>query len=87
MKKNEPLKKSIVKLPLIEEDKKKIDELKEPIKEEEKDLKKKSKPHMIDAWTQTERSDYSIIKNRMLQHQNYANSLLKQHENPLRLKA
>jgi len=37
----------------------------EPIKEEEP--KKKPKPTMIDAWTQTERSDYSVIKSRLLQ--------------------
>ena len=30
--------------------------------------KTKIKPEMIDAWTQTERSDYSIIKSRMLSH-------------------
>jgi len=26
---------------------------------------KKPKPEMIDAWTQTERSDYAIIKSRL----------------------
>ena len=33
------------------------------IKEEE--TKKKPKPEMVDAWTQTERSDYAIIKSRL----------------------
>mmetsp|Transcript_30075 Transcript_30075/g.22337 ORF Transcript_30075/g.22337 Transcript_30075/m.22337 type:complete len:99 (+) Transcript_30075:195-491(+) len=42
---------------------------------------------MVDAWTQTERSDYSIIKSRMLSHQQYAYSLVKQAENPLRMKS
>jgi hypothetical protein len=31
-------------------------------KEEEK---KKPKPEMIDAWTQTDRSDYAMIKSRL----------------------
>ena len=28
-------------------------------------MKKKPKPEMIDAWTQTDRSDYAIIKSRL----------------------
>lgn len=81
-----------VKLPLIEEEKKKgyqMNEIKESKEEEEKDETKtqKVKPDMKDAWTQTERSDYSIIKSWMLNHQQYANSLIKQNENPLRQKA
>ena len=80
-------KKSTLKFPTIDlEEKKK----KEEAKEEEK-TNKKPKPEMVDAWTQTERSDYSIIKSRMLNHQQYANSLAKTTaaptENPLRLKA
>lgn len=44
-------------------------EIKEETIEEEKDVpKKKPKPEMVDAWTQTDRSDYSIIKSRMLSH-------------------
>jgi hypothetical protein len=34
-----------------------------PIKEEE--TKKNPKPEMVDAWTQTDRSDYAIIKSRL----------------------
>ena len=74
----------MIKFPQIEEEKKKKEEIKESIKEEEQ---KKIKPDMVDAWTQTDRSDYSIIKSRMLSHQQYASTLMKQHENPLRLKA
>jgi hypothetical protein len=66
-KRKEDAKKSTVKFPLIEEEKRKPDP-KDPSKEEEKDPKKKPKPDMVDAWTQTERSDYSIIKSRMLSH-------------------
>jgi len=57
-----------VKLPNIEEDKKRkeMKEIKEEAIEEEP---KKKKPEMVDAWTQTERSDYAIIKSRMLSHQ------------------
>lgn len=68
--------KKVLKNSLIEEEKKKsleITEIKEVKEEEEemKDEKKKTtkpKPIMVDAWTQTERSDYSIIKSRMLSH-------------------
>ena len=56
-KKNE---RSMVKFPVIEFDLRKIDS-----KEDSKDPKKKIKPLMIDAWTQTERSDYAIIKSRL----------------------
>lgn len=61
----------------------------ENIEEEKEQPKKKPKPEMVDAWTQTDRSDYSIIKSRMLSHQQYANTLMKQgaDSNPLRLKA
>lgn len=57
-----------MKLPNIEEDKKRkeMKEIKEEAIEEEP---KKKKPEMVDAWTQTERSDYAIIKSRMLSHQ------------------
>ena len=79
-------KKSTLKFPVIEiEEKKK----KEEAKEEEP--KKKTKPDMVDAWTQTDRSDYSIIKSRMMSHQQYANNLAKTNppvlDNPLKLKA
>lgn len=57
------------KRPVIE-----INEIKE-VKEEDEENKDESakkvnkpKPIMVDAWTQTERSDYSIIKSRMLSH-------------------
>ena len=47
-----------------------MNEIKEEAIEEEKEgVKKKPKAEMVDAWTQTERSDYSIIKSRMLNHQ------------------
>lgn len=55
----------MVKFPVIDFDLRKMDN--------KDDGKKKPKPIMIDAWTQTERSDYAIIKSR-LQH----NQLLKQ---------
>jgi hypothetical protein len=57
-----------VKLTNIDDDKKRkeMNEIKEEAIEEEP--KKKPKPEMVDAWTQTERSDYSIIKSRMLNH-------------------
>ena len=42
-----------VKLPNIDLDSKKEEE------------KKKPKPEMIDAWTQTDRSDYAMIKSRL----------------------
>lgn len=42
-----------VKLPNIDLDAKKEEE------------KKKPKPEMIDAWTQTDRSDYAMIKSRL----------------------
>lgn len=64
-------KKSVLKFPSIEDEKKKKDmnEIKEEAQEEEKEApKKKVKPEMKDAWTQTERSDYSIMKSRMLNH-------------------
>lgn len=84
-------KKSAVKFPsLLDEERKKkeMNEIKEEAMEEEKDGgKKKPKAEMVDAWTQTERSDYSIIKSRMLNHQQYANTLIKQPENTLKLKA
>lgn len=82
-------KKSTIKFPVIDlEEKKKKEEAKE-----EEQSKKKPKPDMVDAWTQTDRSDYSIIKSRMLNHQQYANTLAKttnpssSTENSLRLKA
>lgn len=48
---------SMVKFPVIEFDLRKA--------EGKDDSKKKVKPLMIDAWTQTERSDYAIIKSRL----------------------
>ena len=61
-------KKSVVKFPNIEDEIKRKDMLE--IKEEAiEDEPKKKKPDMVDAWTQTERSDYAIIKSRMLSHQ------------------
>lgn len=59
-KKNE---RSVVKFPVIDFELRKKEQP-EPIKEEEP--KKKPKPTMIDAWTQTERSDYSVIKSRLI---------------------
>lgn len=47
----------MVKFPVIEFDLRKA--------EGKEDPKKKVKPLMIDAWTQTERSDYAIIKSRL----------------------
>lgn len=79
----------MIKFPMIEEEKKKkeMNEIKEEAQEEEKEVvNKKPKAIMVDAWTQTERSDYSIIKSRMLNHKQYANSLMKNHENPQRFK-
>lgn len=85
-------KKSAVKFPSLLQDeerkRKEMNEIKEEAMEEEKDGgKKKPKAEMVDAWTQTERSDYSIIKSRMLNHQQYANTLIKQPESTLKLKA
>jgi hypothetical protein len=60
-----------VKFPSLDEEKKRkeMNEIKEEAIEEEKEGgKKKPKAEMVDAWTQTERSDYSIIKSRMLNH-------------------
>jgi hypothetical protein len=45
----------MVKFPIIDFDLRKMDG----------DAKKKPKPEMKDAWTQTERSDYAIIKSRL----------------------
>lgn len=47
----------MVKFPVIDFDLRKL--------ENKDDPKKKPKPVMIDAWTQTERSDYAIIKSRL----------------------
>jgi len=52
--------KSLARLPIIDFDPKRGES---PVKEQES--KKKPKPEMVDAWTQTERSDYSIIKSRL----------------------
>jgi hypothetical protein len=49
----------MVKFPIIDFDLRKMD----PPTEESP--KKKAKPVMIDAWTQTERSDYALIKSRL----------------------
>lgn len=54
--------KSLARLPIIDFDPKR-GERPTPIKEEE--TKKKPKPEMVDAWTQTDRSDYAIIKSRL----------------------
>ena len=57
-----PGEKSLARFPIIDFDPKR-GEPPTPIKEEE--TKKKPKPEMVDAWTQTERSDYAIIKSRL----------------------
>ena len=60
--KKKPGEKSLARFPIIDFDPKR-GEPPNPIKEEE--TKKKPKPEMVDAWTQTERSDYAIIKSRL----------------------
>ena len=63
-----PIKKSVSRSNLNGEKRTKLEKVKlqnidlEGKKEEEK---KKPKPEMIDAWTQTDRSDYAMIKNRL----------------------
>ena len=64
---------------VTDEEKKKTEPIKEAKEEDEAEKTKKAlkpKPIMVDAWTQTERSDYSIIKSRMLSHQQYASTLI-----------
>ena len=53
---------------LIGDKRNKVEKIKLPnidldLKKEED--KKKPKPEMIDAWTQTDRSDYALIKSRL----------------------
>lgn len=60
--------KSTVKFPVIDFDLKKLEDKKEEGKDSSPS-KKKPKPEMKDAWTQTDRSDYAIIKSRLAHHQ------------------
>lgn len=50
----------MVKFPVIDFDLKKMDQA-----NGKEESKKKPKPIMVDAWTQTDRSDYAIIKSRL----------------------
>jgi hypothetical protein len=54
------------KMPIVHQKSMRLPVIKEEAKKKEECLKKKPKPEMIDAWTQTDRSDLLIIKQRML---------------------